>query len=93
MQGSDGQKNSQLLEPGDFGYVPAGLVHAYRVEEQARVLGVLSGGFERFSQRMGTPVDSAAPGQPPFVPDLDRIMAAGQRHGTTFLPGFDWPDA
>ncbi len=93
VQGSDGQKNAQLLAPGDFGFVPAGLVHAYRVEEQARVLGVLSGGFERFFQHMGTPVDSTAPGQPPFVPDLDRIMAAGQRHKTTFLPGFTWPDA
>jgi quercetin 2,3-dioxygenase len=93
VQGSDGQKNARLLAPGDFGFVPAGLVHAYRVEEQARVLGVLSGGFERFFQHMGTPVDSAAPGQPPFVPDLDRIMAAGQRHKTTFLPGFTWPDA
>lgn len=91
VQGRDGQKNSRLLAPGDFGYVPAGLVHAYRVEEQARILGVLSGGFERFFQRMGTPVDSAAPGQPPFVPDLDQMMVAGQRHRTTFLPGFDWP--
>ena len=92
VQDRDGRKNSRLLTPGDFGYVPAGLAHAYRVEEQARILGVLSGGFERFFQRMGTPVDSTAPGQPPFIPGMDRMMAAGQRHKTTFLPGFDWPD-
>jgi hypothetical protein len=39
---------------------------------------VLSGGFERFFQRMGTPTDSAAADQPPFIPDLNRILAAGQ---------------
>ena len=42
---------------------------------------------------MGTPVYSAAPAQPPFIPDLDRMMTAGQRHKTIFLPGFTWPDA
>jgi quercetin 2,3-dioxygenase len=49
VQYPDGQKTSRLLEPGDFGYVPAGLAHAYRVEAPTRLLGVLSGGFERFS--------------------------------------------
>ena len=88
----DGDKTSRLLGPGDFGFVPAGLAHAYRVEAPARMLGVLSGGFERFFQHMGTPADTAGPGQPPFVPALDRIMAAGQRHGTRFLPDFDWPE-
>jgi quercetin 2,3-dioxygenase len=87
-----GQKVSRLLEPGDFGFVPAGLAHAYRVEAPTRMLGVLSGGFERFFQRMGTPADSAAADQPPFIPDLDRIMAAGQQHGTRFFPDFTWPE-
>jgi quercetin 2,3-dioxygenase len=32
--------------------------HAYRVEAPARMLGVLSGGFERFFQQMGTPADT-----------------------------------
>jgi quercetin 2,3-dioxygenase len=62
------------------------------VEAAARMLGVLSGGFERFFQQLGTPADTGAAGQPPFIPDLDRIMAAGQRHGTRFLPGFSWPE-
>lgn len=88
----EGHKESRLLEPGDFGYVPAGLVHAYRVEQEARMLGVLSGGFERFFQQMGTPADSADPGQPPFIPDLERIMEAGRAHGTTFFPGMTWPE-
>ena len=88
-----GDKTSRLLEPGDFGFVPAGLAHAYRVEEAARMLGVLSGGFERFFQQMGTPADSAAPDQPPFIPDFPRMQAAAQAHGTRFLPDFEWPDA
>ena len=88
----DGEKTSRLLGPGDFGFVPAGLAHAYRVEAPSRMLGVLSGGFERFFQHMGTPADTAAPGQPPFVPALDQIMAAGQLHGTRFLPDFTWPE-
>ena len=93
VESPDGQRSSRLLEPGDFGFVPAGLAHAYRVEAPTRMLGVLSGGFERFFQRMGTPTDTADPGQPPFIPELDRIMAAGQQHGTRFFPDFTWPDA
>ena len=40
--------------PGDFGFVPAGFAHAYKIEEAARMMGTLSGGFERFFQHMGT---------------------------------------
>src|SRR5580704_19085433 len=88
-----GDKTSRLLEPGDFGFVPAGLAHAYRVEEAAKMLGVLSGGFERFFQQMGTPADSGDPEQPPFIPDFPQIQAAGQAHSTQFFQAFDWPDA
>jgi len=42
---------------------------------------------------MGTPADSAAPDQPPFIPDFPRMQAAAQAHGTRFLPDFEWPDA
>jgi quercetin 2,3-dioxygenase len=89
----DGDQHSQLLTAGDFGYVPAGHPHAYRVEQAARMLGVLSGGFERFFQHMGTDTDHASPDQPPFVPDVARMQAAAERHGTRFLPDYRWPDA
>jgi quercetin 2,3-dioxygenase len=39
VQDRDGTKMSQLLTTGDFGYVPAGLVHAYQVEEAALMVG------------------------------------------------------
>jgi quercetin 2,3-dioxygenase len=93
VQDRAGQKNSRLLGPGDFGYVPAGLTHAYRVEAATTMLGVLSGGFERFFQQMGTPADSDAEDQPPFIPDFGRMRAAAQAHRTQFFPDFEWPDA
>jgi hypothetical protein len=81
------EKTSRLLRTGDFGFVPAGLAHAYRVEEPARILGVVSGGFERFFQAMGTPTDRADP-VPPFVPDSPRMQAAAAEHRMRFLePG------
>ena len=89
----DGTKRSRRLGAGDFGFVPAGLVHAYQVEEAAQVLGVATGGFERFFQQMGQPTDHATTGQPPFIPDFPRIAAAGQAHSTQFFRDFDWPDA
>jgi quercetin 2,3-dioxygenase len=88
-----GDQQSQLLSAGDFGYVPAGYPHAYRIEQAARMMGVLSGGFERFFQHMGTATDHATPDQPPFVPDFPRMQAAAQQHGTRFLPDYRWPDA
>ena len=51
---AEGAKHSELLTAGDFGYVPAGFAHAYKIEEAARMMGTLSGGFERFFQHMGT---------------------------------------
>ena len=88
-----GTKTSRLLAPGDFGYVPAGTPHAYRVEEAARILGVMSGGFERFFQHMGTATDHNTKDQPPFIPDFPRMKAAAQEHRMEFLPDFQWPDA
>jgi quercetin 2,3-dioxygenase len=92
VQASDGEKTSRLLSEGDFGFVPAGALHAYRVEAPARILGVATGGFERFFQRMGTPTDTADPGTPPFVPDPPRMQAAAEAYHIRFLPEFRWPD-
>jgi quercetin 2,3-dioxygenase len=93
VAGQDGTKRARLLTAGDFGFVPAGLVHAYQVEEPSQVLGVATGGFERFFQQMGQPTDHAAPGQPPFIPDFPRMQAAAQRHDMEFRPDYDWSDA
>ena len=93
VAGPDGTKRARRLGAGDFGFVPAGLVHAYQVEEPTRILGVATGGFERFFQQMGQPTDHASPDQPPFIPDFPRMQAAAQAHDMEFLPDFDWSDA
>jgi len=93
VQLPDGQKVSRLLSEGDFGFVPAGAAHAYRVEAPTRMLGVASGGFERFFQQTGTPADTIDPTSPPFVPDFPRMGAAAQAHHMQFMPDFTWPDA
>ena len=86
------QQTMHALGPGDFGFVPAGLPHAYRVERASRMLGVVSGGFERFFQHMGAPTD--VPGEhPAFVPAPPRMQAAAQAHRMQFLRDVDWPDA
>lgn len=88
----EGSKTSRLLQPGDFGFVPAGTPHAFRIEQAARILGVVSGGFERFFQHMGTSTDHATTEQPPFIPDFARMKAAAERHNMQFLPDYQWPD-
>ena len=54
FEDAEGAKQSAAAHPGDFGFVPAGFAHAYQIEEAARMMGTLSGGFERFFQHMGT---------------------------------------
>ena len=91
VEDRDGRRTSSLLGPGDLGYVPAGFTHAYRAERPARMLGAVSGGFERFFQAMGTATDGIGE-QPPFIPDFPRMGAAAQAHRTRFHQGFDWPE-
>ncbi len=59
----------------------------------AQVLGVATGGFERFFQQMGQPTDHGPADQPPFIPDFPRMQAAAQAHDMEFRPDFDWSDA
>jgi quercetin 2,3-dioxygenase len=93
FQDVEGQKQSRLLTPGDFGFVPAGYAHAYQIVEDARMMGTLSGGFERFFQHMGAETDHATAQQPPFVPDVPRMQAAAQRPDMQFLHDHRWDDA
>ena len=79
-QDAEGAKHSELLNAGDFGFVPAGFAHAYKIEEAARMMGTLSGGFERFFQHMGTvdrPPDQGPAAVHPGLPaDAGRRPAA-----------------
>jgi quercetin 2,3-dioxygenase len=90
---AEGKQITKLLLPGDFGYVPAGTPHAYQVEEAAKILGVMSGGFERFFQHMGQPTDHGTKEQPPFIPEFPRMQAAAERHNMRFMPEHTWSAA
>jgi len=93
VETGEGERTSKLLLPGDFGFVPAGYTHAYRVEESGRMLGAVTGGFERFFQHMGTLTDRIDPDSPPFVPPFERMAEAARQHRMQFLPDTEWPDA
>jgi len=87
IRAADGDVMERLLEPGEFGYVPAGLAHTFRVEaDDTRIFGVCSGGFERFFAAAGTPTDSAELPWPPYVPPMEQLMAAGEAFHNRFLP-------
>lgn len=93
VQMPDGERVDRLLTTGDFAFVPAGAEHAYRIERAARLMGVATGGFERFFQTMGTPVDDPRADTPPFVPTPERMAAAARAYSMQFLPGVEWPTA
>ncbi|MEU4560096.1 quercetin 2,3-dioxygenase [Actinoplanes sp. NPDC023936] len=86
----DGEKTNRLLGQGDFGFVPAGAAHAYRVEKPSLILGAATGGFERFFQQMGMPVASAANDGEPYVPPYPRMQAAAEAHNMRFIPDARW---
>jgi quercetin 2,3-dioxygenase len=85
---ADGTRHVRELGPGDFGYVPAGVLHAYRVEvDGTRVLGVSTAGFERFFQTLGEPTAATTyPTSPLGLPPRERFAEAGQRFDTQFRP-------
>lgn len=84
QDGEDGERQSRLLEPGDFGYCPAGYLHTFRVEKHARMLGVNTGGFERFFAEAGTETPDAVLPDPPYVPAPEQIAAAAQKYRNNF---------
>ncbi|MFV0457798.1 MAG: quercetin 2,3-dioxygenase [Actinomycetales bacterium] len=87
IQATDGQVHSRLLRPGDFGYCPAKHLHTFRVEEHARMLGVNTGGFERFFAAAGTPTDSRELPEPPYIPTPEHLQAAAEHFGNRFAFG------
>jgi quercetin 2,3-dioxygenase len=85
-----GFKAQRLLERGGFAFIPAGTIHAFRLEAPTRVFGVSTGGFERFFHGIGKPTDK--PGIPApedfYVPSREQFETAGEKYGTVFRPDF-----
>jgi quercetin dioxygenase-like cupin family protein len=78
MEGSQ-----QLLQPGDFAYGPRGIPHGFRIvgDQPARVLLMTTGSdFADFVAEMSVPGDA-----PPVPPDMERLLAAAERHDLAIL--------
>jgi quercetin 2,3-dioxygenase len=82
LEHPDGRQESKLLRPGDFGYVPAGIVHSYRTEgEYNKILGVCTGGFERFFQSLGTLTEERElPVAEPYMPSPQQMQETFTRY-------------
>jgi mannose-6-phosphate isomerase-like protein (cupin superfamily) len=72
--------------PGSFVMLPRGIPHAFQVGANgARLLQITSpAGFEGFAHEVGDPATSAEL-PPPVVPDLPRLVAAAERHGSSIV--------
>lgn len=87
LEDADGQRTDRLLTPGDFGYVPAGLLHTFRVEShRGKCLGVNTGGFERFFAAAGERTTDRVPPVPHVVPSPERLGAAARAYRNEFHP-------
>jgi quercetin 2,3-dioxygenase len=88
LEHRDGRQEKRRLEAGDFGFVPAGLIHTYEANaEYNKVLGACTAGFERFFQALGAPTDSYRLPDPPFIPSREHIIEAFR--GYRNIPAFD----
>jgi len=79
------------LTTGDFAFVPAGIVHAFKIENTTTVFGAGTAGFERFFHAIGQKTDATEP-QGLYVPDFSVMRAAGEKYATIFMPEFQFRD-
>ncbi|WP_433027493.1 quercetin 2,3-dioxygenase [Actinomycetospora sp. CA-053990] len=85
VEDADGALLDRVLTTGDFGYVPAGRKHTFRVEShRARTLGVSTGGFERFFAAAGERTASTMPPAEPVIPSREQLGDAARRYRNEF---------
>jgi quercetin 2,3-dioxygenase len=88
LEDHEGKQLTRVLNAGDFGYVPATYVHAFRAEGiYNKVFGVSTGGFERFFHALGTPTDDKGAPSVPFIPSREQMGEAFGRYSN--IPKFD----
>ncbi|MFB4300514.1 quercetin 2,3-dioxygenase [Actinomadura sp. NTSP31] len=94
VEDAQGRQQERLLTSGDFGFVPRGCAHAYRIERHhSRIVGVAAGPggtFERFFENLGTPTDQVGLPPRPYVPAPEKFGIVPQRFDVTFLPDHRW---
>ncbi|MGW1786072.1 quercetin 2,3-dioxygenase [Streptomyces sp. NPDC002143] len=85
IQDAQGEQHEKVLKTGDFGFVPAGCLHTFRVEaDNTRIMGTSSGGFERFFAASGTRTDSLEVPQPPYLPSQEQLARAAREYRQEF---------
>jgi quercetin dioxygenase-like cupin family protein len=89
-------EESRILYPGDFGSVPAGVLHAYQFHDpDTEFMGPLSpGGWERFFRFTGTPY--AGPAFPPVdnsPPPFAKFAAAEAEFKMKYRPDLPYAPA
>lgn len=88
LEDHEGNQVSRLLKPGDFGYVPATYIHAFRVESTyTKVFGTCTAGFERFFHDLGQPTDDRGAPTDFYLPSREQMGAAFQKYGN--IPKLD----
>lgn len=82
-----------VLEPGDFGFVPRNIVHAYRIDsDNTKMFGVGTGDFMRFFHASGRPTDEFGVPTEPFIPSWERLSSAAEKYDVHFLMEFELRD-
>ena len=87
----NGRRETRILEAGEFGYVPKGTIHSYRIERTAKILGVTSGGFSDFFRAVGRPTSTPGIHEPAdfHIPSFEVMGAEGARHDVNFVAGYE----
>ncbi len=87
----NGTRETRVLEPGGFGYVPKNVIHSYRIERTATIFGVTSAGFTDFFRAIGRPTYTPGIPEPAdfHIPPFELMGAEGARHDVNFVPGYE----
>lgn len=86
-----GRRETRILEPGEFGYVPKNTIHSYRIERAGRIFGVTSAGFTDFFRAVGRPTARAGVPEPSgfHIPSFDLLAAEGAKHDVNFVADYE----
>jgi len=87
----NGHRETRIIEPGGFGYVPKNTIHSYRIERTGKIFGVTSAGFSDFFRAVGRPTDLAGIPEPDafHIPSPEVMRAEGEQRDVHFVPGYE----
>jgi quercetin dioxygenase-like cupin family protein len=86
---------ARVLQPGDFGYVPPGTLHAYQLRgHHSTFVGpIVPGGWDRFFDLCGEPyADAAFPQGHPGPPPFEKFGRAQAEFKMQFRPEAEYAD-